>query len=480
MQSAKFFSVLLCFLAILHTGQIVAQPSQLPSLFAEDDAENDYFQNAVLKPGEVPSEKINSLIFIKTSLSKKECFVGEPVLVTYQLYSAISCHSRVTKQVSFSGCSVIEMTSEEPEQLQKEKNKLYRVQLIRRVQLIPLQPGNLTIPPATVNNDVSFATTDNPYLQKSYSADVSSQPTAIQVNRLPTDKPEDFTGVTGKFTIKAKADTNVIAAGESNRLQITIAGVGNIEAVTEPRVSWPKNTEHFEVEDSQHINRLNFPESGDKTYIIPFVSNESGKITIPEVRFTYFNTDLKKFETISTSNIPLLITEALHSANKATAMVSGEDVSNRKYLWIVPGIAAFVLAGWIVTSRKPKKTVTPIEHVPENVDITPIIMEKEAEPEHPDYDVLLITLNEAEDNKTFFSGAKELLFSALQHCMAPEQTDEEELLNQLGKQHETLAAEAKQVVAVCNEGLYSPVESEEVRTHIINRLTYIINRLVKC
>ncbi len=78
------------------------------------------------------------------------------------------------------------MTSDEPEQTLTENGKTYRVQLIRKVQLIPLQAGDLQIPPATVNNDVGFSTPEDPYMQKSYSADVSSENYTVGVSALPT------------------------------------------------------------------------------------------------------------------------------------------------------------------------------------------------------------------------------------------------------------------------------------------------------
>ncbi len=192
----------------------IAQPTQLPSLFNEPDAQKEYQKNSTLQPGENPETKIRSLIFIKTSVSKKSCFVGEPIMVTYELYTAVSCHSKVTKQVAFSNCSVIEMTSvDEPEKTVKENGVIYRVQLIRKVQLIPLQAGDLAIPPATISNDVSFSTIENPYAEKSYTAEVSSTESKVVVDSLPDHQPEGFTGITGKFSITAKTDSTEIAAG---------------------------------------------------------------------------------------------------------------------------------------------------------------------------------------------------------------------------------------------------------------------------
>ena len=474
MQKGRRIFFLLWLSLCFCSTHILSQQVQLPSLLGSED-ENNYTKNSVLQPGENPQTKIRNLIFIKTSISKKNCYVGEPILVTYQLYTAISCHSRVTKQVSFTGCSVIEMTSgDEPEQVQKEGEKIYRVQLIRRVQLIPLQAGELIIPPATVSNDVAFSTLDNPYLEKTYSADVSSEPYSVQVGALPDKQPDNFSGITGKFTIAAKTDSTTIAAGENNRLQITIQGSGNIAAVTEPKINWPKHTEHFDAQDSQHINRGNFPESGDKTFIIPFISTKTGKITIPEISFSYFNTDAKKFETITTESIPLMITTAVKTKNPTTIM---SDSSNDKYLWLVPSIAMVVIVVWLLTSKNGKKgTINKPLVVKE--EPTQIIV-KEAEPIRPNYELLLIALNVAEDNRSFFTNAKTLLISALQFHLSPKQDDEVILLNLLVNKDETLAKGANHILSVCNKGLYSPVEDEATRTEIIEKLSTFINALDK-
>lgn len=455
----------------------IAQPTQLPSLFGEPDAQKEYQKNSVLQPGENPENKIKSLIFIKTSISKKNCFVGEPIMVTYELYTAVSCHSKVTKQVAFSNCSVIEMTSvDEPDKTVKENGVIYRVQLIRKVQLIPLQAGNLEIPPATVSNDVAFSTVENSYSEKSYTAEVSSVPNNVVVSALPVNQPEDFTGVTGKFSISAKADSTEVAAGENNRLLVTISGAGNIEAVTEPKINWPKHSQHFDVIDSQHINRFNFPESGDKTYIFPFIITRQGRTSIPEISFTYFNTELKKFETVSTQEIPLLIKNAMKA--KSPLVLVSDDLSNQKYLWFVPGIAVVVLVVWFLTNRKEKKATKPKLTIPAKTEGKEENA-KEAEVAKPDYHLLLQALNEAEDNRTFFTNAKMLLIIALQFQLSPKQSDESILLNVLQNKNKALAEKAENVMLICNRGLYSPVEDEATRNKVIEQLSDVIEELSK-
>ncbi len=474
MRTGRKAFVFIAFLIGLCCVKSIAQPAQLPSLFDEPEAQKEYQKNSVLQRGESPETKIRNLIFIKTFISKKNCFVGEPILVTYQLYTAVSCHSKVTRQVAFGNCSVIEMTSlDEPEQTVKENGVIYRVQLIRKVQLIPLQAGDLIIPPATISNEVSFSTVENPYAEKNYSAEVSSVQNTVVVNALPDEQPDNFSGITGKFSISAKTDSTEIAAGENNRLQVTITGAGNIEAVTEPKVNWPKHSQHFDAIDSQHINRLNFPESGDKTFIFPFLITKKGRTAIPEISFTYFNTDLKKFETVSTKEIPLLIKTRVKT-NYPVALVA-DNLSNQKYLWFVPAIAVIVIAVWLLTNRKQKKVVKaeiPVAKQPAKENEV-----KENTLVKPDYGLLLQALNEVEDNATFFTNAKTLLVSALQFAVSPKQDDEMILINVLKSKNEALAGKAKNILLVCNQSLYSPVEDEAIRNEIIEGISDVINKL---
>ena len=82
-----------------------------------------------------------------------------------------------------------------------------------------------------------------------------------------------------------------------------------------------------------------------------------------------------------------------------------------------------------------------------------------------------------ENNKTFFSNAKTLLISALQHQLSPKQDDEMILLNLLNSRDEALAKEARQIVNACNQNLYSPVENEAARSKLIEQLSGLINQL---
>lgn len=458
-------------------------PVQLPSLIDELQREN-YDVNPVLDANETPAEKIRKNIFIKVSANKTSCFVGEPVLVTYELFSGLRSQSKVSKQPAFSGCSVIEMTTDEPPALQKRGDKLYRIFLIRRVQLIPLQEGSLKLGNALVDNEVTFSSVTNPYQTQDFSATVSSVPLIINVKALPDkNKPSNFSGIIGRFHITSKVDSLTIAKGENNVLQVNIEGEGNFESITAPYIEWPKGTEHFDANDSQHIDKLRFPSHGGVTFNIPFIGTKKGYITIPVISFTYFDAATVNYITVKTKDIHVLVTHALTKTERAKNIVT-EDITNRKYLWIVPAIALTVGFVWIVSSKKNRKHEVNKPGNKKQLPAEDVIQELQAAEagavKQTDFLNELHLLEGVADSQEFFTQTKAILTLALQEKLKLESESETILLNALQQQTKdvTLLASVETIYKVCNRSLYSPIANEEVKTLIHKQLSNIIEMVV--
>ncbi|HEY1872133.1 MAG TPA: BatD family protein, partial [Chitinophagaceae bacterium] len=67
--------------------------------------ESSYF----LKQGEDPYKKIQENLFLKLILDKQACFVGEPLVATFKLYSRLQSKSNIIKNPGFYGFSVYDM-----------------------------------------------------------------------------------------------------------------------------------------------------------------------------------------------------------------------------------------------------------------------------------------------------------------------------------------------------------------------------------
>lgn len=445
-------------------------PSQLPSLL-----DGTTIQMPVLNEKEDPNEFIHKNIFVKVWASKTTAYAGEPILVTYKLYTSLNSQARVSKQPAFSGCSVMELSADNEPHEATINGKLFHVFVIRRVQVIPLEEGTLQLGQAFVDNVVQLMNAEGNNIQN-FSFTLSNDPLKIEVKPLPTaGKPANFSGLVGKYFIAASIDNSKIPAGEDATLKVTIKGSGNIAGLHVPAIHWPLGTEHFEGSDTQRIDLDNFPVTGYKIFEIPFIGDREGNIVFEPISFSYFDPSLQLYKTISTGSIPVVVTKAV-SRKELMKDVITEDITNRKYLWIVGAIAAAVLITWFVSSRaKPHQKFKP--H-PTQEKQQPIAAEEKKD----DASFVFAELNELGTISTmpeFFSSTRFFLIKALQTKLNVADVTEHDLIIVMKQQNAyiEIAITCENIFETCNRNLYSPLTEENIREKIYFEVTSVVKRM---
>lgn len=351
--------------------------------------------------------------FIRAIASKTSCMVNEPVLVDYKLYSnlAFAVRPEQQKMPTFVGCSVQEMTNADVlPTLEKVNGKLYHCISLRKVQVYPLHAGNLVLGAISLENSVP----NEPSISDRGTFTTSSLPLTLHVAAFPEEgKPSGFNGAVGKFTIKAAVQKLNDTANENNNLQIVIEGEGSFQNIDCPAVVWPSNIEAFETNASEMINRVSYPASGSKTFNIPFIAKAKGEFTIPPISFSFYDMGSRSYRTVSTTEMVVHVTDAKPSSIDETKM--HEDVTNHKYIWIVPAIA--IAAGISLWFRygftKKKKPQDLVAQADEMINLE--IVQQEAAREEMDTEKLNKLLL-CENDTAFFGQAK--LFS--QHLLQKE------------------------------------------------------------
>ena len=458
---------------------VFAQQSsvQLPSLITNDDTKTSSAENLSIE------SILQHSMFVKVSTNKSKAFVGEPVLAVYKFYTSVHGQAVVTKQPEFTGCSVKELTFDDDPQSEIIKGETYSSYIIRKVQLTPLKSGFLSLGEASVDNYIELPSGSDPFVTDNYNISVKNPATSIQVSELPEkNKPREFYGITGIFGIAASAASSTIPVGESGHLIVTIKGSGNLDAVNKPEIIWPGNTEHFEGNDSQHVNKDEFPINGDKTFDIPFVGKHEGKVVIPPIRFSFFNTSLKSYQTVSTDSIPITFTKALAKKDEFADVVN-YDISNRRYLWIVPAIAFTVaLVGFISYKRGRMRVheqlVAPVSTAtPEPVFIEPpsYVQIKY----RTDFSRYWQDLQNITDTKSFFSKVKDLLGKAIAERTDTRDHSDDILLSELKQKTENnqLYERTAALFDTCNVNLYAPFETDADLHHYFIETKEIIEQL---
>lgn len=377
-------------------------PAGVNSLFADlpiDDAAG----NSVLNNGESGPEKIKKNIFVIGSLNKSVCYAGEPLLLTYQLYSALQSKSLVAERPALSNFNVEErpLNNEMPA-IKKKGDKDYRVFTIWQVQLNPFQPGSLVIDPLLVNNEVNYTSDNKTY---AYSGSVSSNRPVLTVLPLPEYRgPEKFSGAIGRFQLKAFVGSHRIAADETDSLHLEIEGSGNLNDITTPAIKWPAGFEYFPAKEKWELRKNSFPPTGKKVVTIPFVAHKEGHFTIPSIGFTYFDPSLKTYQELHSDPVVVDILPALSSGGSALSSdkrppaVSPPVQSHHPspYTWIIwslpAALAIFAITiGWIRNRSRPSEAKTAVASMPSAIPIAdPASGEPAAAISAQDKDALLV------------------------------------------------------------------------------------------
>jgi hypothetical protein len=330
-----------------------ASPFNDPFAPEPRDVEREY----VLRPGENIKDKIRKNLFVKVQVDKNSCYVGEPIVATYKLYSRLSSESRVTKRPSLNGFSVYDMIDPGTDAVSVEKlnGKEYTVHIIRKTQLIPLQAGSIDLDPVEVENTVHFVKggrearhngsirdlldqltgEDNfgPALDENVTLD--TKPLTITVKPLPDNKPEGFNGAVGAFSIEASIANKNFPAREDATLHVVVRGKGNLPVINAPAVSFPSALESFEPTAKEDINKTVAPMSGTKSFDYVFTATAPGHYTIPSISFPYFDPASQTYKTAGTEPMDIQVTPAVRKAGHDPAGSAGKT-------GISPGIGKLV------------------------------------------------------------------------------------------------------------------------------------------
>ena len=467
----------LLFIFLLQQFWLHAQPA------ANDFGKNFILQTPVLNKSENPEDIIRRNIFVRVSTAKKNVFVGQPFLVTYKLYTTLNRESSVAKEPLFKGCSVIELSAENDPDTEEINGKIYRVIYIRKVLLTPLQEGLLQLDEAKVENIVQFEHADDATKTESFSITLSNQPLQIEVNALPQkNKPLNFSGSVGSYTISAKTDTGTAPVGENIHLFIALNGLGNISGINLPLIKWPEGIEHFDATDTEHINQEKLPITGSRVFDIPFIGTKEGSVAIPPIGFNFFDPASQTYQTVYSKPVAVVFTKAVAKEETMKDIVT-EDVSNRKYLWIVPAIAFVVAFVIIVSSRITKQKNAAIKKQQEIIqqkEMAEKAMQKIFVPvKKTDFSKEFAALEKTGDDKMFFNLAKAMLTKALQEKLQSSFTTETSLLAVLKEKFtdDNIAKEAANIYASCDIALYTPVENDKNKKNVSTQLKEVIERL---
>ncbi|MBN8790257.1 MAG: protein BatD [Terrimonas sp.] len=298
----------------------------------DDDARHELYSDYILRRGENIQDKIRKNLFIKVDVDKTTCYEGEAVVATYKLYTRLRSESKVVRRPSFNGFSVYDMLDPTvaPSSIEKLNGKDFNVYIIRKVQLFPLQSGQMELDAAEVENAITFLKADDAMknnganlstLLRAFETDdikssgiatehvsIRSNPITVTVKPLPEGKPGTFNGAVGSFSIQSAVSKKQIPLNDAAIFKVIIKGEGNFGVLNTPAIHWAKSIEAYEPNIKEDFLKNVVPMRGYKAYEFTFTPKQKGEIVLDPVEFSFFDPVAHQYKTITTDSITITAT----------------------------------------------------------------------------------------------------------------------------------------------------------------------------
>ncbi len=355
------------------------------------------YDDYILKKGENVTDKVKKNLFIKLDVSKTNCYVGEPIVASYKLYTRLRSESTITDAPSFNGFSVSEMelNNNNSSGTEKYNGRDYNVYTLRKVQLYPLQAGTITLDPIIADNKVSFIKAEYAGAQSGdmffdmmqnfadansprdaiveQHVTLQSKPVEITVKPLPDEnKPADFKGSVGNFIIQSSLQKDNITTDDAGNLKIIISGTGNIQLLNAPKINWPQGIDGYDAKITDNVDKLSVPMKGVKIFTYPFTVSKPGTYTIPANSFSYFDPAAAAYKTLFTQPLVVTVTKGKgipnnpYFKNKVVETPSSfVGLLEKNIIYLIIGFVSLAgLIFWIFQTNTSKKKSALTKAVP--------------------------------------------------------------------------------------------------------------------
>ena len=339
-----------------------SQPGQirLPSLTVEVEGEK-YQTNPVdlniIKPGTTDQ------LDLELTLSQQQCYVGQPVIITVKFYISADIGEF---QFNIPAFSSDDFYIEEPD-VSNPQAKLYRLntgitvmvsqyRLVHKDKdsillsfskvLIPKRSGKILMQPASVSAAVAIgrSRSQDPFdsffgSQTRYRRFmVASEPLELEVLSLPEqNKPAQFYGLVGQYTISASATPTTVNVGDPITLTVKIGGSKYLKPVQWPALEKePALAANFKIPSQKASPTI---DSGFKVFTQTIRANNDQVTEIPQIPLAYFDTEQGRYVTATTEPIKLEVAPTKILTN---ADMEGSDFApiNREIEAIRKGLSA--------------------------------------------------------------------------------------------------------------------------------------------
>lgn len=274
-------------------------------------------------------------LFMTATASRTNVHEQEAILVTYKIYTLVDLVQMDGKLPTLDGFQIQEIPLPRTKEFDIEQynGRNYRTVVWSQYLVFPQKTGKLTIPAITYEGVVvarnrsidpfeAFFNGSSGYTE--IKKKITTPSIVINVSPL-SNKPADFSGAVGSFTLSSDISSTEVDANEAVTLKLTLKGSGNMKLISTPTVNFPKDFETYDakVADNFSISRTGL--AGTKTFEYLAVPRHAGTYEIPPVSFVYFDTSSRTYKTLITDPYTVKVNKGKGGSGHNVSNYSGQQ-----------------------------------------------------------------------------------------------------------------------------------------------------------
>ena len=275
-----------------------------------------------------PQTTTTPRVWLKAIVDQSKVYQGQQVTVTYRIFTNVDVLSyNLDNAASFTGFWVEEMTTPQNRQNTIINGENFTTVDLKKYALFAQRSGILTIDQIGGKAEVRIADPNAGFFGsfgQTETINLKSDTTTVQVLPLPQPQPPNFTGGVGSFSAQIQTDKQTLAANESFKLQLRVAGEGNTKLISQPNIEFPASFEHFDPQVTENVTNAGDAIVGNKMFEYTIVPTETGNFEIPAIKFSYFDPKEQQYKSIEQPAIQLQITPSA-TANTNENQLSEAD-----------------------------------------------------------------------------------------------------------------------------------------------------------
>lgn len=274
-------------------------------------------------------------LFMTATASRTNVHEQEAILLTYKIYTLVDLTQMDGKLPTLDGFQIQEIPLPRNKEFTVEQynGRNYRTVVWSQYLLFPQKSGNLTIPSIpyeglvlTRNRNIdpieAFFNGQSGYTETKRK--IATPALTIHVSPLP-NKPAEFSGAVGKFSLSSSISTKEVDANDAVTLKIEVKGSGNMKLIATPQVKFPKDFETYDAKVNDKFQLTKSGLAGTKEFEYLFVPRHAGTYEIPATEFIYFDTDARSYKILKTEGYTLKVNKGKGGSGQSVSNYSGQQ-----------------------------------------------------------------------------------------------------------------------------------------------------------